>query len=415
MRNMVGQWVQGDDFWGREREVRELIRMLDTGQDVLLAAPRRVGKTSLMREVSRRLEDRYTCLHVDLEASPTAADAVAELAVAAWQVMPLRERTQAVFRNALSTLKRTDSVALAELGLRFREAAAGAWVEKGDALLEQLSLAERPVVLFLDELPVLVNRLLHGHDHRITPERREAADRFLGWLRRTSQRGGRLRLVLSGSIGLEPVLRHGGLSAHINAYAPLRLDPWDPPTALDFLRRLSTSEGNRLQVEDVALERITSLLGSCVPYHVQLFFHHLRLRDELERERGRASPCGVTDVEWVYEHAMMTGGGPHLAHAEERLRTVLFADALLAHDLLTEAAVVGVLQGDAALALARARVGDDRDAAAVLRQVLDVLEHDGYLRQRPRPGGHEHVSGLLRDWWRRRHEAGYVPFAERPR
>ena len=47
-----------------------------------------------------------------------------------------------------------------------------------------LAANERPVVLAIDELPILVNHLLKGHDHRITPERTEAADEFLSWLRK---------------------------------------------------------------------------------------------------------------------------------------------------------------------------------------------------------------------------------------
>lgn len=40
-----------------------------------------------------------------------------------------------------------------------------------------------------------------------------------------------------------------------------------------------------------------------------------------------------------------------------------------------------------------------------------MLEHDGYLT---RDGnGYRFVSGLVEDWWRARHAAGFIPFAKR--
>lgn len=47
MRNIVGKPVSGADFFGREGELQSLIEAL-RNQHVLLLAPRRVGKTSLL-------------------------------------------------------------------------------------------------------------------------------------------------------------------------------------------------------------------------------------------------------------------------------------------------------------------------------------------------------------------------------
>lgn len=48
----------------------------------------------------------------------------------------------------------------------------GNWRQKGEEVLAALAGNDRPVVLAIDELPILVNRLLKGYDYRITPERR---------------------------------------------------------------------------------------------------------------------------------------------------------------------------------------------------------------------------------------------------
>ena len=63
----------------------------------------------------------------------------------------------------------------------------GNWRQRGDGLFAALAENERPVVLAIDELPILVNRMLKGHDYRITPEGRQAVDEFLSWLRKNVQ------------------------------------------------------------------------------------------------------------------------------------------------------------------------------------------------------------------------------------
>ncbi|MDQ3773238.1 MAG: hypothetical protein M3461_02095 [Pseudomonadota bacterium] len=47
MRNMTGPVVRGEDFFDREHEQARFWRDLET-DNLLLLAPRRVGKTSLM-------------------------------------------------------------------------------------------------------------------------------------------------------------------------------------------------------------------------------------------------------------------------------------------------------------------------------------------------------------------------------
>jgi len=81
----------------------------------------------------------------------------------------------------------------------------------------------------------------------------------------------------------------------------------------------------------------------------------------------------------------------------------------LALDLLTEAAVVGTLTAETGRVLAVGHLGDDW--AASLRDVLAILEHDGYLRNRN--GAYSFASTLLKDWWKARFQFAYIPAAER--
>ena len=118
---------------------------------------------------------------VDLEDAPTAADAVVEIAAASTEVRGSWNRVKDwIAKSSTTAIDRVDELGVSELRVKLRFGIdAGSWRAKGDALFASLAASEKPVVLAIDELPILVNRLLKGHDYKITPERRRDADGFL--------------------------------------------------------------------------------------------------------------------------------------------------------------------------------------------------------------------------------------------
>ncbi len=422
LKREVGNWVTGDRFWDREEDIPLFIEHLEEGAHILLIAPRRVGKTSLMREVARRIADRFICLHIDLQKAQSPADAMVELSLATKPYLNLWARTKETFKNTLSGI---ESLGIDELTVKLRDGLASDWQAKGERLLEGVATSEKPVVIFMDELPILVNRLLKGAEQRMTADRIRQADAFVSFLRAQSIRHkGKISFVMAGSIGLQPVLRQAGLSASVNTFTPFELGPWDAYTAIGCIEALAAE--NKLGLESGVPQRMVALLGSCVPHHVQVFFNHLYI----DARRSGAAQVSIEDAERIYKTSMLSSRGHvELSHFVERLESVLDADVLpLALDMLTEAAVTGHLGLDALEVLSAEymsepprRIGflggePERGASRVpfgevARGILDIFEHDGYLR---RDGDrYVFVSGLVKDWWRARFEFGFVEASKR--
>lgn len=409
-----GNWVCGDRFWNRAAEIGLLTRYLEEGASVYLVAQRRIGKTSLMREVSRRIENRFICLHVDLQDANSPLDFVAALSAATHPHKSLWGKTKEVFGNVVGLAGGIiESLQIQEIQLKIREGLLQAnWESKGAQLLDVLAASDRPVVVFMDEVPVMVSRILKGPEHdslKITPERIAATDAFMSWLRAQSiQHNGKIRFVVTGSIGFEPILREAGLSATINNFRPFTLDPWQPETAIGCLRALA--QNYEIEFQDGAPERATELLGACIPHHVQMYFGHIH--EMCARRDGRT--CSVEDVDRVYEERMLsTRGHAELSTFEERLKMMVAKPVLpFVLDLLTEAAVVGHLSARAIAVIQQDHGLAGREAANQTREVIEILQHDGYLQQGP--DGFTFLSRLLRDWWKRRFGAfGYTPALQR--
>ena len=413
LRKAGGNWVEGDRFFDREVEIEALLERVGDGVHTLVTAQRRMGKTSLVRELLRRLRDQgdFATVFVDLEDVATGADAVVEIAAAAREVRSTWGRVRDWIGQAPgAAVDRIDELGMNELRVKLRARLdAGNWRSKGDAVFASLAESRRPVVLAIDELPILVNRLLQGHDYEMTPERRRDADEFLSWLRKNGQAHGRqIPMIVSGSVGLEPILKRAELSAHANIFAPFDLKPWDEETAIGCLGQLAASYGLRLP-EDVCRE-MCFRLRCCVPHHVQLFFD--KFHEHLRRAGRREAT--LEDVPRVYSEEMLGARGQiHLEHYESRLRMVLGDQGYsVAIDLLTEAAVRDGVLGDRSIAQCGAYVSSLPDRVTIrVTDVLHVLEHDGYLTRHE--DGYRFVSGLVEDWWRARRSHGFVPFDRR--
>jgi hypothetical protein len=391
-----GNWVDGDRFWGREADLRVFISRIDAGAHQLLIAQRRMGKTSLMKEAARQLQDRYLCLFVDLQKCSSAPDAVVELSLAVHPHKPLWKK---LFARALENVEELN---LGEIGIKLRAGLAGEWQRKGDELLGVLADSGKPVLMLIDEAPILVNRILKGSDYEITPQRRQEADLFLSWMRDNSTRHqGKIRIVLSGSIGLEPVLHQGRLSANLNNFDPFELKPWDQDTACGCLEALAAEY--QLEFEPGVPTKMVDKLGCYIPHHVQMFFRHTH--DWCVRQER--SKISEQDIDTIYKTELLSiHGHAELTHYEERLKMVLGEEIFpLALELLTETAVVGHLTAAAMDAISGTYEFSTTTVLEAQKEILEVLEHDGYLVCKGNQ--YRFVSKLLRDWWKARHGFGY--------
>ena len=411
-------WVIGERFFDRERELETLKERIADGNHTLLTAQRRMGKTSLVRELLRRLnsEGEYETIFVDLEGAENAGDAIAEIAFEARSLEGVWPQIRAQFSNFMQSVSdRVDSVTLsasqmADVKIQLRGGVtSGNWRESGDKIFASLSQSEKPIVLAIDELPILVNRLLKGQDFRITTERREATDLFLSWLRLNSQAyRGSITLIVSGSVGLEPILRQAGLSAQANTFSPFELRPWDETTAMGCIGALA--QNYTISLSDEVKTAMCRRLRCCIPHHVQQFFDYLH---QYLRQINRPEAT-LEDVAFVYELDLLgVRGQIDLEHYESRLRMILgdrgYRTAL---GLLTEAAVnEGVLTNFAVSMYIEEASNLDEEDVVPIEDVLYSLEHDGYFERHP--CGYRYVSGLLEDWWRARHGSYFTSIEER--
>ena len=335
MKMGLGRVVTQDDFWDREHELSEFVRIIDSGGHIHLSGQRRMGKTSLMKQVEGVLKARYFCIFVDLEQCSCAEDAIKELSMRTRSFHSLWEKTRGLFGNVLNkAVEAVDSIEVSELAIKLRSGITRAnWIEKGDQLFHVLARAEKPVLLLLDEVPIMVNRMLKD-----AQDGKKQTDYFMSWLRKNSmEHQGKVQIVIAGSIGLEPILKRIGLGASINTFVPLELRAWDEKTAMELI--VALGRGNGIEFEDGAVQAMLKALGCRIPHHVQMFFTYVHERCR----RMGSGKCTVKDVVAVYKNEMLgSRGHVNLTNYEERLEVVLGKEmSALAVEMVAEERSLG--------------------------------------------------------------------------
>lgn len=68
IRNLIGPPVTGMDFIGREKELADAWKAIEDTNSLLLASPRRVGKSSFAMKLANKAEEKgWNALYLDLQ------------------------------------------------------------------------------------------------------------------------------------------------------------------------------------------------------------------------------------------------------------------------------------------------------------------------------------------------------------
>lgn len=388
--NRVGPPVTGDDFFDREREQAQVWDFLERDH-LLLLAPRRVGKTSLMQRLQESAAARG--FHATYCSVADAADEEAfleRLLHAIGNVETGRGILHRLSEGAIGRfLRRVKKMEVVGSGVELDVAKEATWTQLAEILVRALNRQEGKWLLLVDEMPVFLLALTRLDS---TGAR---ARHFLNWFRTLRQEVDfrqDLRWLLAGSIGLDTVTARLRVGDTINDLHLFHLGPFSPEVADDLLKELARSHEIAL-AQDVRAHMIRKV-GWLIPFHLQLLFSELRALCS-----DRQGEPSVERVEEAFAELLKPAKRGYFDYWRQRLEEELGRpDSSYAVELLNAAAQdeTGVSRATLSQLLERP-IQDALDRAEKLRFVLDVLESDGYLVADE--GRYRFRSPLLRQFW----------------
>lgn len=392
MRNITGSPVENSDFFDRPADLARLQREFRSNANVLITAPRRVGKTSLvLRLCSLEKGAGRHAVYANVEGCHD------ELAFAEKLVDALNEcgfHPELMNRVALCFRKARQALSGMKVG------AAGVDMEMGEAedpdhstvgralesIFRKIENSDTAVLLAIDEMPELLFALLrqeHGQDR---------VSRLLHWLRSLRQTYRRnIRWIFLGSIGLDSFVEERNLGKTINDLTPMSLEALTEEEAHAFL--IALGESNDLLLDEAERSAIIAKVGWPLPHHLQIVFHALV-------DTG-ARKSGTLSVEAAFRELLKPANLSRFDTWRQRLDEQFSTpDARTAKDILRHLCQHREGRSREQMLNALMSTRQNADAAAVedvLARMLLMLQRDGYILEKN--GFYAFRSFLLREYW----------------
>jgi uncharacterized protein len=396
-----------EDFYDRQWEQRHFQGLLLQGQNILISAPRRVGKTELSYKLlDWAVSQGWRAAYGDVQHAKDEADFLNELVKMLTEAgvnpsaLDQLKNAGAKLRNLLPSAKY--AVGEQSLELKLQPEAKDAYREAEECLEQLLSSLKKPgttLMLCLDELPIFLTKL----SHETGGEARAAY--ALHWFRRLrrSPHLQHVRWLLCGSIGLDTYVEQRGLAGTINDLLPEKLGPFSDEIALEFLKHRARSglEGvESFELPDDLARELVARVGWPLPYYLGLMVHEMRAIPPHLRSKNFPS---LADVETAYASLISAEKKVQFMHWVSRL-DLQFGKvaALAAHSILKACCEKprGITKSKLRqLMILRQPQADAEVLERELVSMLGILQRDGYLDS-DEGSRWTFRSFLLRDFWR---------------
>ncbi len=400
----TGAPVNSIDLRFRGAFVTELWRTLRTGH-VVLTAPRRTGKTSVMGYLRDHPENGFSVVLINVQDLAHPADFFQVLLDEFHDAHPdfVRDRLAADWGLVGVVLGKVDGIGVAGFKLALRRSDPDwnkNWRQHGATFLGRARNTGVPILFIVDEFPDMLLNL--------SRENKGLLREFLAWFRtqrfNPAPAKDSIRWLVGGSVNLVMTLDSLGLVDLVNDFDDVPL-PLLSDGGIEFFVKEMLS-GCGVSFDDDVPQRLINLLGSPIALFMQMATQDLYRLWKREQRRIVAA-----DVDAIFG-AMIVGPSARtrLQHFRSRIDQH-YADPKrsIAHALLSQVSVSEsglrrvTLMRETERALTEFGVTlPDRERRQMFNQLLLDLENDFYLVE-VQEGSYDFASGVLKSWWKKYH------------
>jgi hypothetical protein len=384
MKPNPGGQLAAENIVGRDDLVAQMWDVLE-GRSIYMNDLRRVGKTMILRKMDACPAPGWLTVKRDLGGCHTAAEFATQAYRDSDALLGHKKRALRRMKEILGDLKGGEIAGVLKLPNGTPVPWKDVLTRTFSDLEDELAATNQRLVFLWDEVPFLLDNVSKRESPAVAME-------ILDLLRSLSQDYSRIRMVLTGSVGLHHVLTALRVEGYLNS--PLnhmeRIAP-GPLASADAVRlALDLLSGSPLACTDV--EACAKFLADSVG-NVAFYIHKLVSRlprsktiDPALIEATLNKEIAHPDNDWDF------------AHYRTRLRQYYGKDEKLV--LLILDAVAGADEPLSLDALRKHLSTQTRfDDIERLRDLLKLLEQDYYLA-RPSAGHYTFRFPLIRRWWR---------------
>jgi hypothetical protein len=334
-------------------------------KNIIITAPRRFGKTSLLFAMRDEPKAGYECIHLDLEKAYSPIDFVAQFT---------------------SAMESTDELEKQQIELEIRTKTLD-WQSKAEELFDKIET--KPYLFLLDEFSFMLDNFFEkGLD-------KKEIIRFLSWFT-NKIRNKSYRVLITSSIDIDVYIEDKELGQdYFNEFEKIKLSPFDKDTSRLFTLALLYNQ--QVYPDKEVIDEIINRITPAIPFFLQIF------TSEVITHYLRYKAIKPEDIEDIYNN--------HLLGPDCRRYMDDFYNHILRHygHIRTERAKVLLdelckfpdgLKIDKLKNVYIAKTNQTKDFDILLK----YLEYDFYLVKKE--DSYLISSPILREYWRRYQSRG---------
>lgn len=384
MRNIIGQPVSGSDYFERPAITNLIYRRLDSGANLFMAAPRRVGKTSIMFHLRDKPKEGYNFLYVNTESVDSSETFFKQLFDVILNSSAISKKVK--LSKSLKTLianvtERVKSVGAFSIEVQFENKPKEKYSEIFFELMKNLKNTEDRIVMMIDEYPSTIENIHQKEDLN-------EAVIFLKFNRTIRQQSaGGIQFIYTGSIGLPNIVDRLNVPESINDLNQIEISPLAFDEAAEFIEQL-------LKVAKVPYkyDAITYLINKV--RWLTPFFIQLSVQELVDLYDANPNKIDHKTVDQAFENICNRRNNLHFDSYYKRLKdSFLEDDYNLALAILNSIAEHDKVYKQDLLDSLIAEKLDKRDVVAI----IESLEFDGYIKQFQNTFSFN--SPILQLWW----------------
>lgn len=383
IKGIIGSPARGGQYYPREEAVEEILEAVRAGNNLLVSAPRRVGKTSIMMHLLDSAVTDCYFVYVDTEAVTSSGHFFERLHSAILD----SDRIEAFGKfsaKALEFLKKAAGT-IGKVGpVEIKEITPIDYYQSLRNFFRKAELDGKRIVVMVDEFPVTIENILEK-------EGEEAARNFLQLNRSLRLDAGinqRVKFIYTGSISLFHTVSKFKATTDINDLMEVKVRPLLRDQARDFTRRLLSNYS--LKINEDALGHFLDRVEWWTPFNIQVSVREVK---DLCRERKSEVSIALVDEAFrrIPEHIHI-----YFQSYESRLSKVLDEDAYkFAVKFLSRLSLDKKTSKSKRFDLAVKYGIEDR-----LKDVLAQLKYDGYINNNGSREVYRFNSPILKIWWK---------------
>jgi hypothetical protein len=394
---IIGNIAKRDDFWNRKEEIQTIWKTLEKN-NVLLKAPRRFGKTSIMNHLFEFPDNNFNVFFQDTESVRTPEEFVSGIVSMLLTVSSLRKLYKSISGKMKDLIKGVEIGMgyedMPEIRVKIKESLRKDWQEEGRKLISHLQKYDGKILFILDELPELIKNI------KTKKDKNTAVD-FLLWFRSIRQMSelSHVRWLVGGSIGIEHVVENIGAGTKtINDFAVIKVEHFSETEARAFIKALLKSDGHMQHIKSSTIDKLLETIGAPVPYFIQILLNECLY--EMKRQNKKSLNDEIIEKAY-YENLLSPANRSYFQHYYSRLKE--YYDVEL--EKIAKKVLIEIARGTGTTKIDLFRLFNQESGGRYPEEdfnyLMTHLENDFYVSYERGSNRYLFTTKVLKDWWLR--------------